>query len=246
LKFARLRVLSDINLMAEHPPHAERKNHGPELEREFELERMILFSDAIFAIAITLMVIDIKWPDLPDRLQGVDMYKLLRPTMFQFIVFVLSFFYIGRSWSQHLRLCRLLRSYDQGLITRNLYYLFFIVIFPFTASGIVGHVVTGFILPLFLYSFNLAAVAVMHFLIIRYILRKKPELSMGAEEAEKKYIYIRGLYSSSVMVGLFVLIILVAIFTGGNPNDMSLAFLLIPFGLRYAGRKAKKYKPKTG
>ena len=205
---------------------------------------MILFSDAIFAIAITLMVIDIKWPDIPDSLKGVDIYTLLRPTIFQFIVFGLSFFYIGRSWSQHLRLCRLLRSYDQGLINYNLLYLFFIVIFPFTASGIVGHVATGFILPLFLYSFNLAAVAVMHFLILRYILRKKPELSVISEAAEKKYIYVRGLYASSVMVALFLLIILVAVLTAGDPNDMSYVFLLIPLGLRFANSKAKKYKPK--
>jgi uncharacterized membrane protein len=230
--------------MVEHRPQARPKEHGSELEREFELERMILFSDAIFAIAITLMVIDVKWPDISNGIQGVDLYTLLRPTIFQFIVFGLSFFFIGRSWSQHLRLCRLLRRYDQGLINYNLLYLFFIVIFPFTASGVVAHVDTGFILPLFLYSFNLAAVPVMHFLIIRYILRKKPELSVAAEAEEKKYIYVRGLYASSVMVALFLLIILVAILSAGNPSYMAYVYLLIPLGLRFAGSKAKKYKPK--
>jgi uncharacterized membrane protein len=228
--------------MTEHRPQARPKEHGSELVREFELERMILFSDAIFAIAITLMVIDIKWPDMSNDMRGVDVYKLLRPTLFQFIVFGLSFFYIGRSWSQHLRLCRLLRSYDQGLINYNLLYLFFIVIFPFTASGVVGHVATGFILPLFLYSLNMAGVAVMHFLILRYILRKKPELTVVSEDAEKKYIYARGLYASSVMVALFLLIILVAILTAGDPSDMSYVYLLIPLGLKFANRKAKKYK----
>ena len=232
--------------MAAHPPKTEPKPHNSsELEKEFELERMILFSDAVFAIAITLMVIDIKWPDIPDSLQGVDLYKLFRPTIFQFIVFALSFYYIGRSWSQHLKLFRLLRTYDQGLINRNLLYLFFIVTFPFTASGIVGHIRTGFILPLFLYSFNLAAVGVMHFLIIRYIFREKPGLSIRGEEAEKKYIYIRGLYSSSVMTSLLLLAALIAILSGGNPNYISCGYLLIPLGLKYANRKANKYKPTT-
>lgn len=224
--------------MAAHDPDSK-------LEKEFELERMILFSDAIFAIAITLMVIDIKWPDIPDNLQGIDLFKLMRPTVSQFIVFVLSFFYIGRSWSQHLRLCRMLRTYDQGLINRNLLYLFFIVIFPFTASGIVGHVAIGFIFPLFLYSFNLAAVAVMHFLAVRYILRKKPGLSIPLEETEKKYIYTRALYSSVFMVALLLAAILIASVTSGDPNYISFTYLLIPLGLRYAARKAKKYKPKT-
>jgi uncharacterized membrane protein len=215
-----------------------------ELEKEFELERMITFSDALFAIAITLMIFDVKWPDIPDNLKGVNLYQLFQPTIFRFMIFVLSFYYIGRSWVQHLKLGRMLRAYDQGLLSRNLIYLFFITTFPFTASGI-DHARTGFSFPLLLYSFNLAAVPVMHFLILRYIFHKKPELSVSAEEAEKKYIYTRSLYFSSFMVAIFMLTILVAILTSGNPAYVSYVYFLIPLGVRYAARKAKKYKPIT-
>src|ERR1700744_6089437 len=106
------------------------KHHTEALEKEFELERMILFSDAVFAIAITLLVIDIKWPELPESRAGVDKLQLLKPTIFGFLGFALSFFFIGKSWAIHLRLFRLLRKYDQGLINLNLLFLFFIVIFP--------------------------------------------------------------------------------------------------------------------
>ena len=234
--------------MTAQDPHSavEPKRHdASELEKEFELERMILFSDAVFAIAITLMVIDIKWPDIPDSLKGVNLYQLFQPTIFQFIVFALSFFYIGRYWSQHLRLFRQLRTYNQGLINLNLLFLFFIVTFPFTASGVFGHIKTGFILPLILYSFNLAAVGVTHFLIVRYILRVKPGLSIHGEEAEKKYIYFRAKYTSTAMALLFVLLVLVAILSSGNPDYIGYTYLLIPFALKYANKKANKYKPIT-
>src|SRR5580693_7982574 len=126
--------------MAHKQPHSE-------LEREFELERMILFSDAIFAIAITLMVIDVKWPEIPEDLKGVDIRRLLHPTVVQFVIFTISFFFVGRAWKLHLRLFRQLKNYNQGLLNLNLLYLFFIVIFPFTASGILGHVRNGFVYP---------------------------------------------------------------------------------------------------
>ena len=149
--------------MTQKHPHGDTQPRST-LEKEFELERMILFSDAVFAIAITLMVIEIKWPEIPDNLKGVDLSQLFRPTILQFIVFVLSFFYIGRAWGQHLRLFRLLKTYDQGLINRNLRFLFFVVTFPFTASGLFGHIKTGFIFRrCFLYLFNVAAVAIAHF-----------------------------------------------------------------------------------
>src|SRR5882757_9798161 len=103
------------------------KHEKTALEKEFELERLILFSDAVFAIAITLLVIDIKFPEVHEG-ESRTLEKLLRPTLFEFGAFAFSFFVIGRAWSEHLKICRHLKKYDQGLINRNLLFLFFIVI----------------------------------------------------------------------------------------------------------------------
>jgi uncharacterized membrane protein len=230
--------------MAEsHHPSKTEQHRSSKLEKEFELERMVLFSDAVFAIAITLMVIDIKWPEIPETLRGVNLFKLFQPTIFQFVVFTLSFFYIGRSWTLHLKLFRLLKTYDQGLISRNLLFLFFIVTFPFTASGIFGHLKNGFIFPLFLYIFNVAAVSVSHFLITRYIFYKKPGLSVPGEDAEKKYIYIRGMNIAIGMTTVFFILVLITIFFPGDDNYLVFACLLFPLLIHYSNKRARKYKP---
>src|ERR1700755_1121993 len=99
-----------------------------ELEKEFELERLILFSDAVFAIAITLLIIEIKFPELPPgQRTPSDLFEMFKPTLVQFVGFCVSFLIIGISWAGHLKMFRYLKSYDNGVIVRNLISLFFIV-----------------------------------------------------------------------------------------------------------------------
>ena len=64
-----------------------------ELKKEFQLERMILFSDAVFAIAITLLVIEIKIPEIEDPTDKALLNSLghLVP---KFIGFIISFIFI--------------------------------------------------------------------------------------------------------------------------------------------------------
>lgn len=226
---------------------SEKHPHSPasELEREFELERMILFSDAIFAIAITLMVIDIKWPEIPENLKGVNIGQLLHPTIVQFLIFIISFFFVGRQWKLHLRLFRQLKNYNQGLLNLNLLYLFFIVIFPFTASGFVGHIRNGFVYPFLFYVFNLVAVGFCDYLITRYIFKVKPDLSIRGQEEEKKFIYTRSKYNATTYLLVFFLMLLVAFLFPGKADYLEYAFCAYPIGIRIGNKKLRKLKPKT-
>jgi uncharacterized membrane protein len=109
-----------------------------ELKREFELERVILFSDAVFAILLTIMVLDIKLPDglrhaTPEQLKHV--YFDLFP---KFFAYILSFFLVSTFWIRHLSLFKQLTSYDKPLIVLNLIFLFCISLFPFAISTISG------------------------------------------------------------------------------------------------------------
>ena len=76
-----------------------------ELKKEFQLERLILFSDAVFAIAITLMVIEIKIPEI-HRNEVTDelLVNKLGELIPKFIGFLVSFLLIGQYWVVHHRL----------------------------------------------------------------------------------------------------------------------------------------------
>jgi uncharacterized membrane protein len=221
--------------MSKHQPTA--------LEKEFELERVILFSDAVFAIAITLLIIDIKWPEV-EHVAGENTLKLVQPMLFSFAAFVISFFFIGRFWSLHLQLFRLLHKYNQGLIKRNLFFLFFIVTFPFTAAGLAGHVKSGFLLPLYLYFLNLAAVSATHFLLVRYIVRQKPLLAVEGFAAEKKYFYFRSLYMTIALGATFLLLIIADVIFDGKMEYVTWTPAFVAVFLLISRRKVKKYKPK--
>src|SRR3990170_8000954 len=111
-----------------------------ELQKEFELERLILFSYAVFAIAITLLIIEIKFPEVHRGASTQEILLSFKPTIIRFAGFILSFFFIGALWARHLKVCKYLKSYNDGVIFRNLLFLFFIVCFPFTASGLSEHI----------------------------------------------------------------------------------------------------------
>jgi uncharacterized membrane protein len=158
---------------------------------------------------------------------------------------MISFFFIGMSWSKHLSLFRYLRKYDKGLIIRNLFFLFFIVVFPFAAAGMPGKVRHGFLVPVFVYFFNLGFVNLMHFLICRYIFYQKPGLSMPGEEPEKKYIYMSAKHSAISILVMTGLLVVADLFLSNKDDIIGYMCLGVAISFAYVKRKAKKYKPVT-
>ncbi|HEY6975337.1 MAG TPA: TMEM175 family protein [Chitinophagaceae bacterium] len=214
------------------------------IHREFELERLILFSDAVFAIAITLLIIDIKFPEIPDDLKHVSYLQLFRPLIFHFLALCISFFFIGTFWSRHLRMFKYLQQYNRGIIVRNLFLLFFIVTFPFAAEGIAGHVRPDFILPLFIYMSDVALCSAMHLSLCHYMFYKKPQLSIPGYENDKKYIFLRSKYFTITIFSVLFIAIILSFLFSDNYLFAFYSFYLLPVGVFIARKKLKKYKPK--
>ena len=103
-------------------------------KKEFQIERIIFFSDAVFAIALTLLIIDIKVPVLNDLITEGAFLKQLSLLLPKFLGFLYSFFIIGLYWFIHHRMFGYVISYNGKLIWLNLLFLFSIVLMPYTTA----------------------------------------------------------------------------------------------------------------
>jgi uncharacterized membrane protein len=105
------------------------------MDREYlAFERILFFSDAVFAISITLLVLEMKVPAIqPDFSESQLGYALLQ-MMPKFVGFLISFFLIGQTWIEHHRICSFLEEYNSGMLWKNLLLLFFVAFLPFATA----------------------------------------------------------------------------------------------------------------
>lgn len=173
-----------------------------EIKKEFQLERMILFSDAVFAIVITLMAIEIKIPEteeLTSETLGKALFHLL-PTLLAYIV---SFIFIGSIWYQHLKMFSLLKDYNKGLVIRNMVLLFFIGLFPFSATLITR--AKGQMLPFYMYLFMILFCVIAQYVLYRYIvgnpsIRLNTDMAQHIEELHKRKVAVIGFSAAAVLI----------------------------------------------
>jgi uncharacterized membrane protein len=92
--------------------------------------RLEAFSDAVIAIIITIMVLELQVPHSTD-------WGALRPLVPVFLTYVLSFVYLGIYWNNHHHLLKAAAGITGGVLWANLDLLFWLSLFPF-ATGWMG------------------------------------------------------------------------------------------------------------
>ena len=210
-----------------------------EVKKEFQLERMILFSDAVFAIVITLMAIEIRLPDLSHTVPENYASELISHLAPVFLAYTVSFGFIGMIWYQHLKLFSVLRDYDFGLVLRNLVLLFFVGLFPFGATVIASIKGTAVALVIYL-SIILLCISAQFFL-QRYILIQRPQLrntqdiSAQLNELERKKVAL-----TSFIIILCLIILSIIIIKDEKIKSMVMLWMLLFPVLQRLLRKKKK------
>ena len=89
--------------------------------------RLEAFSDGVFAVIITIMVLELKVP------HGGD-WRALQPLVPAFLAYVLSFIFLGIYWNNHHHMLHMTERINGGILWANLHLLFWLSLVPFTTA----------------------------------------------------------------------------------------------------------------
>jgi uncharacterized membrane protein len=96
--------------------------------------RAEVLADGIFAVAMTILVLDIRLPHLTGDISAAQYLHSVLALWPKLIVFVASFIALGRLWQLHRNIFHFLERSDQQLLFWNLLSLMFLCLLPFTTS----------------------------------------------------------------------------------------------------------------
>jgi uncharacterized membrane protein len=103
-------------------------------KQDFQVERLAFFSDAVFAIAITLLVIEFKVPHVTKETTMAELMHEVVEMKYKFIALIISFAIISNYWLKHHLLFKHIHNYNKQILVLNLFALFPIILFPFTTA----------------------------------------------------------------------------------------------------------------
>ena len=149
-------------------------------ERLYDPARVLALSDGVFAIIITLLVLEVHVPELT---QGHSLNQALRELRPSLIAFVISFILAGMYWVGHRDLFALIRRTDRGLVWLNILYLLPLCLLPFGA-GLLGRYDREPV-ALRIYGLLLVLIAVMRAVIWLYA-TNRPQLLWQRLDARQR------------------------------------------------------------
>jgi uncharacterized membrane protein len=208
---------------------AERAPKGKLYPRgEEEFSRVLSFSDGLFAIAATLLVVGIAVPTINDADSVGDLADALNDQSEEFVSFAISFAVIGRYWVAHHQMFSLMRGFDRGFVSLNLVYLGFIAFVPFP-TALLGEYFDN-PLAVTVYAAAVAVVSGLEVLLLRHARRAGLLIKEMPDE-----VYRWGATLSTIPVLLFAVSIPVAFISSGWA--VAVWLLNAPVGI-YADRNA--------
>ena len=168
--------------------------------RGFEKNRLEALIDGVFAVVLTLLVLDLKLPDNLTFASNDDLWKHLLGLERHFIIYVISFAVVGMYWiNHHIQFHFVVRT-DRPLIWINLGYLLFVSFLPFATDLVGDH--KDLMLPCEIYGVTLLALSGISFAHLTYLWRH-PELASAELTPRVRRAIVR-------RIGLFAVVPLIS------------------------------------
>ena len=161
----------------------------PDAENSRELDRLNAFSDGVFAVAITLLVLNIETPKLSEGTDDDALWSAVKDLAPDVYAYFLAFAVIGLFWYGHAAMLSHLQRTSGPLVVLNLVLLSLIALLPFTTSLIGGFGDSKVALSVF--ALNLGAAAMADSLMDQVAMRS--ELYVPGEEPDRRTLTISGI-----------------------------------------------------
>jgi uncharacterized membrane protein len=161
--------------------------------------RLEAFSDGVFAIVITLLILDIRFPEV-EYDQFWETFPSLLPRI---LAYVMSFIIIGLYWVIHHNSMHAIKKTDRGLLWLNILLLLFVSFIPFPTSLVGRYPFEAG--PIMIYGCTLIACNLVGFFSILYV-HYHPHLAVVEFSNQyirrhiPNYIYVNGAYLAAILL----------------------------------------------
>ena len=169
-------------------------------KQDFQVERIAFFSDAVYAIALTLLIIEFKAPEITASTTSDELWHEVLGMKYKFASVLLSFGLIVNYWIRHHSLFKHVHDYNRQIITGNMLTLLPIIFFPFTTSFMyeslgVNEAASTIPYQLFVLNNVLAGVSMFYFYWLvkkKYSICSYPMEAADKSDFEKKLLVLTG------------------------------------------------------
>jgi len=173
-----------------------------------QTSRLEAFCDGVFAIALTLLIIDIKIPPTEKINTTADFWLALKHIIPSIFAFILSFIIILITWVNHHNSLKLVNKSSSAFIYANGFMLLTVVFIPFPSSLMGEYILTDHAAPaVVLYNSTLALQAISWILVTTAVLKHhfvKNERSIRTVHSNRQFGYFAFiLYSVCAVIGIW-------------------------------------------
>jgi uncharacterized membrane protein len=162
--------------------------------------RLDAFADGVFAIVITLLVLDLPEPDISK-----DILSSLMESWPEFLAYLLSFAFIGGIWISHSSITQLMKHETTTSYRLTLLMLFFVSVLPFTTNLMAKSIGFDSTIPVTIYGLDLLAASLTLNAIIKLATITPDILVDESARSTLNTLLRRRQFSATILVGVVII-----------------------------------------